>query len=55
MGGVKRLLLVALGVLLVTAVYYRFARHDAPKYYLLFFVWIAILAVYVFRYGRRSS
>jgi hypothetical protein len=30
--------------LLAAAVYYRFARHDAGKYYLLFGAWIVVLA-----------
>lgn len=55
MNGAKLLLRLALGVLLASAGYYRFARHDATKYYLLFIVWIAILAAYLFRYGKRSN
>ncbi|HXN93484.1 MAG TPA: hypothetical protein VN879_03215 [Candidatus Acidoferrales bacterium] len=41
--------------LLATAVYYRFARHDAGMYYLLFGAWIVILALYVFRYGKNRN
>jgi len=41
--------------LLATAVYYRFARHDAGTYYLIFGAWIIILAFYVFRYGKNRN
>ena len=47
-----QLVLIAL---LATAVYYRFARHDAGKYYLLFGAWIVVLAIYVFRYSKNSN
>ena len=51
----KLLLRLGLVVLLATAVYFRLLRHDAAKYYLLFIVWIAVLAIYLFRYGTRSN
>jgi hypothetical protein len=41
--------------LLASALYYRFARHDAGKYYLLFGAGIVILAIYVFRYRKNSN
>ena len=41
--------------LLATAVYYRFARHDAGTYYLLFGAWIVILIFYVFRYSKKRN
>jgi hypothetical protein len=47
-----RLVLMAL---LTAAVYYRFGRHDAGKYYLLFGAWIVVLAIYVFRYGKNLN
>ena len=51
----KLALQLVLIALLAMAVYYRFARHDAGKYYLLFGAWIVILAIYVFRYGKNSN
>ena len=45
----KFLLRTALLVIFALALYYRFARHDAVKYYLLFGVSV-VLSVYVFRY-----
>ena len=47
-----QLVLIAL---LATTAYYRVARHDAGKYYLLFGAWIVVLAIYVFRYGKNSN
>jgi hypothetical protein len=52
---VKFALQFGLIVLLAAAVYYRFARHDAGKYYLLFGAWIVLLAIYVFRYGKNTN
>jgi hypothetical protein len=52
---VKLALQLALVALLATAAYYRFARHDAGKYYLLFGVGTVILAIYIFRYGKNSN
>ncbi len=46
---------VGLIALLATAVYYRFARHDAGTYYLLFGAWIVILAFYVFPTARIET
>jgi hypothetical protein len=39
----------ALIALLTTALYYRFARHNATTFYLLFGGWIVIVAIFVFR------
>jgi uncharacterized BrkB/YihY/UPF0761 family membrane protein len=52
---VKFALQLGLIALLAMAVYYRLARHDAGKYYLLFGAWIVILAIYVFRYGKKTN
>jgi len=52
---VKSALQLGLIALLATALYYRFARHDAGKYYLLFGAGIVILAIYVFRYRKNSN
>jgi hypothetical protein len=52
---VKFALQLGLIALLASAVYYRFARHDAGKYYLLFGAWIVTLAIYVFRYGKNTN
>jgi len=49
----KFALRAALVVLFAAAVYYRFARQDALKYYLLFGAWAIVLGVYVWHYGRR--
>ena len=51
----KFALQLGLIALMATAVYYRFARHDAGKYYLLFGAWIVLLAIYVFRYGKKTN
>ncbi len=51
----KFALQLGLVALLATAVYYRFARHDAGTYYLLFGAWIVILTIYVFRYGKNTN
>jgi hypothetical protein len=53
--GVKFALQLGLIALLATALYYRFGRHDAGKYYLLFGAWIVILAIYVFRYAKNTN
>jgi hypothetical protein len=53
--GVKFALQLGLIALLAAAVYYRVARHDAGKYYLLFGAWIVILAIYVFRYAKNTN
>jgi hypothetical protein len=52
---VKFALQLALIVLLAAASYYRLARHDAGKYCLFFGAWIVILAIYVFRYGKKTN
>lgn len=52
---VKFLLRTALLVLLATAVYYRFARHNALKYYLFFGLWSVALLIYVFRYRKSPK
>jgi hypothetical protein len=52
---VKFALQLGLIALLAAAVYYRVARHDAGKYYLLFGAWIVILAIYVFRYAKNTN
>ena len=49
----KFALRAALVVLFAAAVYYRFARYDTLKYYLLFGAWVIVLGVYVWRYGKR--
>jgi len=51
----KFALQLGLLALLATVVYYRFARHDAAKYYLLFGAWIVILAIYVFATARIQT
>jgi hypothetical protein len=52
---VKFGLQLVLIALLATAAYYRLARRDAGKYTLLFGAWIVVLAIYVFRYGKKSN
>ena len=49
----KPLLQAALVVLLAVAIYYRFVRHDALKYYLLFGAWAVGLGMYVFRFTKK--
>jgi len=51
----KLVLQLPLIALLAAAGYFRIARHDAGKYYLLFGAWIVILAIYVFRYGKNTN
>ena len=49
----KFALRAALVVLFAAAIYYRFARHEALTYYLLFGAWVIVLGAYVWRYGKR--
>ncbi|HKV60486.1 MAG TPA: hypothetical protein VJO16_01115 [Candidatus Acidoferrum sp.] len=51
----KSALQLGLIALLAAAVYYRLARHDAGKYYILFGAWVVILFIYVFRYGKKEA
>jgi hypothetical protein len=46
----KLALQAALVVLLAIAIYYRFVRHDALKYYLFFGACAVVLGMYVFRF-----
>jgi Na+/H+ antiporter NhaC len=52
---VKLLVILASVAFLAAATYYRFVRHIAVAYYLLFGGWIVTLAIYEFRYGKKSA
>ncbi len=51
----KLALRFTLVAILAAALFYRFARHDASKYYLLYAAWSAIFAIYTFRFAKKSK
>jgi hypothetical protein len=51
----KFALQLGLIALLAAASYYRLARHDAGKYIVLFGLWTVVLAICVFRYGKKTN